>query len=312
MSTGVGTDVSVGFAIETTPNTRQAPDTFLEILQESMTVEQEFVKSSGLGGGRRFSRRKILGNKTVGGSISMEARTAGMVDLLRLCLGGDPTPTGTGPYVREFGGGGDLPTATFQINKPYSPTLSAPFDFIGSMVNSWTWTQNAGEFAQMQMELFSHDAVFGETEATFAPPADPGLITFADLTVTTPDGEVCFDSITLTGTNTLGRSFKACADDPGLASVRPDGMRMASGALAGDFDDMTAFNRYLAGTEGALTVVYNAGPSKILSFDMNIYYTGETPTVAGPGVVTQGIPFEVISGTSDAAAITVTLTNDES
>jgi len=67
-----------------------------------------------------------------------------------------------------------------------------------------------------------------------------------------------------------------------------------------------------SGTEGALTVVYNAGPSKILSFDMNIYYTGETPTVAGPGVVTQGIPFEVISGTSDAAAITVTLTNDES
>lgn len=311
MSTGVGTDVAVGFAIETTPNTRIAPDTFVEITQESLRANQSFIMSKGLGGGRRMDRRKILGQKEVGGSVAMEMRTAGLADLLRLSVGGDPTPSGVGPYTRSFVGGGDLPTSTWQVLRPYSPTLTAPFDYTGCMVNQWTLTQNPNEFAQFQAELFGYDELTDQVAATFAPPADLGLLSFQNLTSTTPDGAVCFDSVTLTGNNSLERNYKVCAADGGLATVRPNGLRTVSGTLAGDFNDMTAYNRYLAGTEGTLTLAYSLSASASLTVAMNVLYTGETPQVSGPGVVKQGIPFVVLSETSDAAALTVTLVNDE-
>lgn len=312
MSTGVGTDVAVGFAIESTQNTREAPDTFVEVIQESLTADQAFIMSRGLGGGRRMDRRKTKGNLTVGGSVRMETRTAGMADLLRLCIGGNPSPTGAGPYTRAFTGGGDLPSSTWQIQRPYSPTQTHPFDYVGCQVNQWTLTQNPNEFAEMQVELFGHDAVTDQSAATFAPPADLGLLTFANLTATTPDGAVCFDSVSMTGSNALERSFKVCATESGLATIRPNGMRTVSGVLAGDFEDMTAYNRYIAGTEGTLTLAYSISASASLTIAMNIFYTGESPAVSGAGTVKQGIPFTALSETSDAAAMTVTLVNSES
>lgn len=309
MTTGVGTDVALGFAIETTENTRIAPDTFLEILSESLTHEKEWILSQGLGGGRAMHRRKTAGMSTAGGSVAVELRTAAMADLLRLCIGGDPAVTGTDPYTRVFTGGGDLPSATFQKLVPHDPTTKQAFDFVGSKVNSWTLSQNPNEFANFQLEVFSKRCVTDQSAATFAPPASPGLLTFQHATVTTPDDEICFDSFTLTGNNALERQGKVCSG--GEFDIRPGGRRTVEGTLSGDFTDMDAYNRYIAGTEGTLTVSYSLSASASITIAMNMAFTGETPTVNGAGVVKQGIPFMALSETSDADALTVTLVNDE-
>jgi hypothetical protein len=67
----------------------------------------------------------------------------------------------------------------------------------------------------------------------------------------------------------------------------------------------------MAGTEGSMVLAFVSGTSS-LTITMNVFYTGESANVTGPGLVKQGIPFEVISGTSDAAAITAVLVNSDS
>ena len=312
MSGGVGLDVSVGFALETTAGTRVAPDTFFEVRNENLTGEQTILPRKGMGGGRGMVRGKRLGNRNVGGGINMDLRAAGMADLLRLILGGDPTPSGADPYTRVFAGGADLPTATWQIQRAFSPTQIATFDYTGCMANGWSITQNPGDYADFQLDLLGREVVTDQTAATFAPPAALGIFTFEDLTVTTPDGAGEFDSVTIAGSNTIEAAFKVGGGTPGRAKTRRNGMTAVTGTLAGDFDNLDAYSRHLAGTEGTLTLAYSLGASQSLKFEMNIVYMeGNSPQVAGEGVVKQGIPFMALSDTDDATALTVTLVNEE-
>lgn len=304
---GVGTDLNIGFAIESTADTREAPDTFFEVRQESLMVKQGFIESEGLGSGV-FATEKALAEKEVGGSMSMEFRNAAMADLCRWMFGGDPTPAGSDPYTRAFVEGAAFPTATIQAVKPYAGGLK-PFDFIGAMCSTWTLSQAANQYALLQVQAFARDCLLNQSAATFAPPAAPDLFTAVNLTTTTPDGEVCFDAVNITGNNAVSRTYRSCADG-NLAVLQAGGAGRPSvtGTLTSDFLDMDAHDRYLAGTEGELTIAYSLGAGKTFSIVANIYYTGESPTVGGPGIVKQGIPFRVIG----IDALTATLVNAES
>jgi hypothetical protein len=67
----------------------------------------------------------------------------------------------------------------------------------------------------------------------------------------------------------------------------------------------------VAGTEASLVVALNAGANAQMTFTLNIVFTGETPQVTGPEMIKQPLPFEVTSATSDAAAATLVLINDD-
>jgi hypothetical protein len=312
MSVGVGVDVEVGFSVETTQNTRVAPATFVRILQESLKCEQGFIRSAGLGGGRRIGRRKAKGNKLVGGSVSLEVGTAELEQLFQLITFSDPTPSGDDPYTRAYAGFGDTPiSATWGFNRPHGAGMEY-FEYEGSVVNQATITQNAGEFLTAQLELICYDETTDQTAPTFAPPSDEQLLTFQDVTTTVFGSAECFDGFSLNINHGLGRSAKACAADAGRGSARNGGGSVVTGTLNDDFKDMDHYNRYLAGTEGALVFAWAGANSSSITITMNVFFTGETPNVSGPGEVKQGIPFEVISATSDAAAITMTVVNGES
>lgn len=311
MTTGTGTAAFAGFAIEGTKNTRQAPNRWVPITQEALKCEQTFLKSQGLNGGRRYPVRKTKGTKSIAGPVTMELQAETIASALRACLGGTVVTTGAGPYTHTIAGGA-LPSTTWQIMRPFAGlTTLQPFDYIGCMVNTWTLSQNPNEFGSLQLDMFAYDEVTDQSAGTYAPAATITPLTFQSLTITTPDGAVCFDSFTLSGTNAIEQSFKSCATDAGRAVIREAGQKSVTGSLQGDFAAITAYSRYLAGTEGPLVIAYNAGASAQLTLTMNVFYTGETPNVTGPGVVKQGIPFEVISTTSDAAAITAVLINTD-
>jgi hypothetical protein len=312
MSVGVGVDVEVGFSVETTQNTRVAPATFVRILQENLKCEQEFIRSAGLGGGRLINRAKAAGNKTVGGSVSFELGTAELEQLFRLVTFLNPTPSGDDPYTRAYAGFGGTPVSgTWGVNRPYGGG-SEYFEYEGSVVNQATLTQNAGEFLTAQLELICYDETTDQTAPTYAPPSDEQLLTFQGVTTTVFSTAECFDGFSLNINHNLKTTPKACAADAGRATVHRGGMASVTGVLNDDFKDMDHYNRYLAGTEGALVFAWAGADSSSITITMNVFFTGETPSVSGPGEVKQGIPFEVISATSDAAAITMTTVNGES
>jgi hypothetical protein len=313
MTVGTGVYAAAGWAKEGTKNTRAVPTNFIGFVQESLTVNQNFIRSQALGGGLRHTPRKSKGTKEVGGGISFELQPETMIDMFELMLGGTASTTGVGPYTHVFEGG-DLATGTFQIKRPMGASFNQ-FDFIGSMVNQWTLAQNPGEFATLALDLFCYDMQTNQTAAAYAPDASPTPLTFQHLTVSDIDANTrCFDSLTITGANNLERSFKSCATDAGRAVIRENGRRTVSGTVSGDFEDMDAVASYLAGTEGALQCEWNAGASAIVTLDLNVFYTGAVPMVDGEGVVKQAIGFEAIvgDGNDDTDAITVTIVSTDS
>lgn len=313
MTTGTGTGASFGFAIETTKGTRVVPNRFMPFLSETLQGNQEFIRSAGLSGGRQYGQRKALGTKLPAGGISFELQAETSASLLRLCLGGAVVTTGaSSPYTHTMAGGA-LPSATMQILTPLVDAVTnEERDYLGAMVNGWTIACNAGEFAKIDLDLVAFDEVINSAAATYAPAATITPFTFQNLTTTGPDGAVCVDSVTLSGSNNLAHDPKSCATDAGRAYPKPNGPKTVTGTLNVDFTDFTAYSRYMAGTEGSMVLAFNAGASAQLTITMNVFYTGETPNVSGPGIVKHAIPFEVISATSDAAAITAVLINSDS
>lgn len=313
MTTGSGVFAQCGFAKESVKNTRATPTQFMGFVQESMRCQQNFIRSASLGGGLRYTPRKAPGTKEVGGSINFELQPETIIDLFELCLGGVAVTSGAGPYSHKFEGG-DLATGTFQIVRPDAAGVLRPFDYVGCMVNQWTLTQNPDEYAGLQVELFAYDEVTNQSTASYAPDASPTPLTFQNLTVTPLGGSpVCFDSLTLTGSNGIARNYQSCAADGGRAQIREDGRRTLSGTVTGDFRGLTHYASYLAGTEGAMKVEWSAGASAKVTLDMRVFYTGETPNVGGPSVVKQGIGFEAVvgDGNDDADAITVTVVSTD-
>lgn len=311
MTTGAGTAAQIGWAIETVSKTRQTPTKFAPFVSETLKTEQAFIRSKGLAAGRRYGRAKAPGTKNVSGGIVMEMQAETIGTLLRAALGGAIVDAGAGPYTHTIAGG-VLPTLTIQVLRPFAglTTLQA-FDYTGVTVNQWTISANPNEYAMLSLDTFAYDELTNQTAATYTPAATITPLTFQNVTIATPDGTVCFDSFTLTGNNAVEQSFKSCATDLGRAVIREAGTRVVSGTLNGDFAALTAYSRYLAGTVGTLTLTLESSAAAKLVITMSVFYTGSTPNVGGPGVVQQGVPFEVIHATSDATAITAVLTNSD-
>jgi hypothetical protein len=311
MTTGVGTGASFGFAIETTKGTRVAPNRFTPFLSETLKANQEFIRSAALSGGRQYGQRKALGSKLPGGGISFELQPQTTASLLRLCFGGSVVTTGAGPYTHTMAGG-VLPSATMQILTPQVDTITnEERDYLGAMVNGWTINCTPGEFVTLDLDIRAFDEVINQAAATYAPSATITPFTFQHLTLTAPDVTICPDSVTLTGNNNLVHDPKSCATDAGRAYPKPGGMKTVTGSIELDFVNFTAYSRMLAGTEGALVLAFNAGAGTTLTITMNVFYTDAAMNVSGPGPVKQSLPFEVISATSDAAAITAVLVNSD-
>ena len=119
MTTGTGTAAFAGFAVESARNTRTAPNRWVPITQEALKNEQSFIKSQGLNAGRRYGTRKANGQKSIAGSVTMELQAQTIASLLRSCLGGTVATTGGGPFTHTIAGGA-LPTATWQVLRPFA------------------------------------------------------------------------------------------------------------------------------------------------------------------------------------------------
>lgn len=89
------------------------------------------------------------------------------------------------------------------------------------------------------------------------------------------------------------------------------GLREYTGSLELEFADLTQYDRFAAGTEGALSLAFTSGTSSV-AIAANIRYDGETPTVGDRSILSQNLPFKCVASGADSTAITVTLVNADS
>jgi len=312
MAIGSGVQASMGYAKEPTQNTREVPDHFVEHVSESMVLNQAKIKSSGLAAGRRVLKGFSNGNSSVSGTIDMELVPEGIGELLELCMGGLVT-AGAGPYTHTLTPG-DLATGTFQFGRPSTDGTVNCFEYTGCMVDSWTLSCDAtgdGAMVEFSVDLVGYKEDTGQTLATVSYPTITARWTSVQASLTVAGSAYCVNSFTLSGRNNVDVDHKACAATAGKPDIRESGMREYGGTLTADFDSLTQYARYTGSAQSALVIAIDDGVSD-LTITTNVMYTGSTPVTSGPEVLKQESPFECLSATSDAAAITMVLTNGDS
>jgi hypothetical protein len=303
MTIASGLLAQAGFAVETTVGTRVAPTRFVEFNSESMRLNIERIEREGLRAGRRLTYGWSPGTRMVEGQLNLDlsANTVGL--LFRAAIGSVST-TGASPYVHTFTPGA-LPSLSVQVGRPSVDGVVRPFDYLGCFVRSWELSASANEFAKMQLDFMGRDEVTSNTTAT-ASYSQSNFFTYVHGKLEIAGSEVCVDSVAVTGDNGLEGYHQICSTDAGKPKIKEVARRNYGGTLQADFESLTAYNRYVNGTEAALTLTFEVSTSAKLVVTGTVRFDGETPAVGGAEM------FKFVSTTSDAAAFTATLTNSDS
>lgn len=308
-----GLESQWGFSPESTPGTRVAPATFLPYLSENVKHEIERMVSQGLRAGRRTRGVWRPGRQTVKGGVTFELAPQGAVRLFKWAMGG-LSSTGSGPFTHTLTPNTlDDESMTWQFNKPDESGTNRVFDIYGAACTDWSVGLKLGEFAMATFNMEGMQAVYDQTLATASYPSgwNPFAYTSGSLTIAGSAYEP--EEITITGTNGLqtGRHRIKATTPQWPVRHREAAFRDYGGTLNGDFFDLAAYNRFVNGTEAALVVTLSDGASASLTITGNVRFDGETPNVSGAAMLKQSLPFVFTSGTSDAAAITLTLVSSD-
>lgn len=306
-----GADGQIGWKSEATVGTAATVDTFQPIRSESIKQNINYLDT------QTISARKVLrltkqGEKSVEGSIAMELPNTDVAVLLKHMFGAVSTDASADPVFEHTYTPADTEgeALTIQVGRPAADGTVHPFTYAGCKVATWEIAAAVGEIATLDVSIMGMtEATSGETleTASYDSSWEPFVFTEASLTIAgTSVGTV--KDLTLSGDNAISlrhRLGSATSKEP-----LEIGLRTYEGTVTTDFEDLTHYNLFTAGTETALVATYDNG-TETLVVTTNVQFTGETPELSGFDLLEQSLPFRMISSTSDADAITAVLTNGE-
>ena len=313
MTLSSGLAAQIGWAVETTAGTYATPTAFAPLLSESIKFNAPDVVSSGLRAGRRTQQVRRKAGSWAEGSVSFELAPQGVGKLMRAMFGGVST-TGSSPYTHTFTPGALADDAlTVQVGRPALGGTVHAFSYLGAQVTDWTIASTIDDFVMLDLSLYALHEVTSESLATATYPTGWAPFVFTEGSVSVASSDISLRSFSITGNNGLetGRHRISATTAARPKQSQEAGWRVYEGSLVADFESLTAYNRFVNGTEAALSIVISSGASASLTIAGNIRFTGETPVVSGPEILEQPLPFVFTSATSDAAAITATLVNTD-
>lgn len=308
-------DSQVGYATEGTLGTYQAPTRTLEHVKESLKLNIERLESAGMKAGRRGgSGRWVAGRQWVDGTLSHELSAANIGALLKNHFGAVNT-TGANPYAHAFSYGVSSETGlTIQAGRTDLGGTVRPFSYLGCHITKLKISSEIGKIATIDMDVYGQHETTSETLAAAAYPSAWSPFSFVHGVLTIASSEYEFDKISFESDNGLitGRHTHRTTNPARPRVSKEGGVRSAGGTIESDFIDLTAYNRFVNGTEAALSLTFTNGSSAILAISGNVRFDGTTPNLNGPGVTKLSLPYKFLSTTSDAAMLAVTLTNVDS
>lgn len=325
MASAVGTNVAVGTGVESTYGTFVAPDSWTEILSESVELQQIAMVSQGRRTGqshtRRGSRRTIIDNPAAG-DVTFEAPIKSeLLRWLKYIVGGTPTSAqqaATPAYLHTFAMGA-LPTGlTYQkIMKDVSDTNIGVFSASGGKVTSAEFSLSVQQFLQLRVSMDFQKMV--TTEAAGTPSwSGAALWDFQDATLKLDNAAAA---------QVLGFNFRV---DNNLDTDRrflgnagrkdapiSNGFRTITGSAEVEFKATSDFYAaFAANTALDLDIEFVGGVisgahSEALTITVpQIRLTGSTPTISGDGPIRHTVPFEgFYDGTNAPLTITAKTTD---
>lgn len=306
-------EAQLGFAEESTFGTRVAPTRFLPFNDESLTNAIEYLESKAYRAGRTTQTTRRPSKEAVTGDVNMELAPQGLGLLLKHAFGSVVT-AGAGPYTHTFTPGAlNGKSLSVQIGRTDEGGTMRPFDYSGVKIPEWELDGKVGELAMIKFTL---DGIVEDTSQTLAVASYPaGLDPFSwtEMSLTVAGTEIKLRGVTLKGSNGLitGR-HRISATTPSRAREQKQGsIREFTGTLDADFEDLTAYDRFINQTQAALVLTLDNGTESLV-ITMSVEFDGETPKASGIGnEPEQSLPFIGINATDDASVITAVLTNSD-
>lgn len=325
MASAVGTNVALGTANEVTYGTFVAPDSWTEILSESVALQQIALVSQGRRTGqshlRRGSRRTIIDNPA-SGDVTFEAPIrAELLRWLKHIVGGTPTSAqqaATPAYLHTFTMGA-LPTGlTVQkIMKDAADSTVATFSASGGKVTSAEFSLSVQQFLQLRVGLDFQKMVTSESAGTPSWSAAP-LWDFRDATLKLDNAAAAqVLSFNFSVDNNLDTDRRFLGNTGRKDEPVSNGFRAVTGSVEVEFKSLADFyNAFANNTALDLDIefvgdVISGVHSETLTITVpQIRLTGSTPTISGDGPIRHTVPFEgFYDGTNAPLTITAKTTD---
>jgi hypothetical protein len=312
MAGTAGFNGALGFKSESAWGTGVTVDQFLPFLSESIKNQITQMESKAIRGGRYLQSAILAGTSKISGDINFEFCNVNTSTLLRHMFG-TIADSGAGPYLHTASPGPlSSKSMTIQVQRPDVGGTTRAFTYAGCKIMNWELAcGGVDEYVTCKLGITAATETTATAAATVAFTSGWQPFRFVDA------------SLTIGGVSqTVVRSFSLTADNAlddsrfrlGSATVKEQNthdMRSFGGTISADFESLTNYALYTAGTASALVLTLSNGTDSLV-VTMNVRFAGETPVIASTDYLEQPLPFKVYHATSDASGITAVLTNTES
>lgn len=305
-----GLHAQLGFAAENDYGDAEKVDRFLPLISETVSQTIERIESEAIYAGRYTldSDAWFAGNVDISGNVNLEVYDRAIGLLFEHILG-EANTDGTGPYVHTFTPGDTFgKSLTMQIGRPSVLGVVHPFTYAGVKITEAEITAQVGQIARLALSVVGQSETTGEPLEEVTYPAGLRPFTFVDgaITVAGTEQRVREVRLSLGAAMNTGRRFLGSGQ---IHQPIDNALRAYTGDLQCEFEDLTAYNRFVNGTEAAMVLNFTAGANSMV-ITQNVRFDGTTPHVEGRDVLNQPLPIKAVGGT-DAGALTVVITNSD-
>ena len=294
-------------------------ESYFEIISESLKQEIEVKSRRSLRG--VSDRKTTLGNKVVGGDLVLDLNFEGMGLFLKHAMGGYSFSADTpvaGANTHIFTLLDALPMGlSVEVSKGDIPTGDV-FLYQGCKVDTLDFDLTSDEIIQLTCGLIAQtETADGAASATPSYPTDlPVEWRYSGTLTLAGTAAIEFEEAKISLANNLRRRF--LMHDTTREPDRGTEKRKVTGEATVEFEDLTLYNKYIAGTPGTLALTYTStsfvtGTTPYtIAFSMpNIQLTGLSPIVGGEGPITVAWPFLSMHDGTSTDALTITIVSGE-
>lgn len=307
MAIGSGLSSQFGFVAETTYGTAVTVTRFLEIQKESIKNDVGKWFSRGTKDVVNRSSRSRTYSKGAGGDIEFEVMNKGFGLLFKQMLGTGSTAVvgATTEYKATFTP--DITTgktgimATMQVGRPSVDGTIQPFTYKGCKITEFEFTSELDGPLMLKITIDAQSETTGTAIATASYPTDPQSFIFIDGALTIGGVTSYVKSIKLNGKWSLDTDRRFLGAITTKKEPIANGELEITGELGMEFEALTEYAKFVAGTQSALVLTWSFGtitgasnPYKLVITIPVVEYTGETPTVESSEVIMQALPFKAL------------------
>lgn len=309
-------DAALHVGREATYGTPAALTRSFEAKSDAHKRKQAYLESVGMRSGMqtlRSDRRKPV-NMGAEGSLEVDVLNKGLGLLLEQCFGSSAivqegltaawmqthTTTADGPLGKSL--------TVQQVRPPVSGAV-LPFTYHGGKATKWELTQKAGsaELLKLKLDLDYEDVDTTTAAAAPAYPATADVFSWLDCDITIAGAAVHATEFSLKGDNQLDVDRRFLR----RSALKKEPRRQASptydGNLTAEFEDLTAYNRFVSGEIVSLIATWTGAdilagvPFLLRATVAAVQFTGDTPEVSLSKLPDQKMPFRVLHNGTDPA-----------